>query len=211
MSGGCGERRAALTTDRGFSVLEVIVALTLLALVLAALPGALQLGRKAWRSAALADHTAGDMVTARFVRDRVGQSLPLLRKRQDGALEVAFRGEAHGLRFVSPMVDGPLGTGLFTFDLAARPDERGRTALVLSWAPFRPSGTADSATAERVLISELAAFELRYFGSSAQTGARTWSDTWVDGQSLPELVEVRLATPHHAQAFVVPLAAREVP
>lgn len=208
-----GQQRwfAFRSDEGGFSVLEVIVGLALLALVLAALPGVLQLGRKSWRSAALADNTAGDMVAARFVRDRVGQSLPLLWKREDGALEVAFRGEAHALRFVSPMVEGPLGTGLFAFDLTAKADDRGGNALVLSWAPYKPTAAGNKTATHRVLIAELAAFDLRYFGSSAQTGMRTWSDTWADGQSLPELVEVRLVTPHYGQSFVVPLVAREVP
>ena len=82
---------------------------------------------------------------------------------RDGALRIAFSGSEDGIRFVTPVTDGPMGTGLFELEIAARlvpSDALGPGALEARAAHYidRALGgaLADSAEAYR---SGFAAFD----------------------------------------------------
>lgn len=202
---------AIAANESGFTVLELVVAIALLGLVLAAIPGLLQMSRRAWQSAAAIERSASDAVVESFLAGRIAAALPVLEKRDDGALRMAFDGTAEALRFVAPVTDGPMGTGLFDLEIAPSQTAQGRTALVLHWHPFTP-GQRTNATGERVLLPEIGTFGLRYFGFVSGSGRREWTSSWSGAEELPELIEVSLVTrgqrPH---VRVIPVLTRGVP
>ena len=199
------------TLEAGFSMLELVVALALLALILAAMPGLVSMSRRAWLSAAVVERTSSEAVIESFLAERVAAAMPLLKKQEDGALRIAFSGSEDGIRFVTPVTDGPMGTGLFELEIAARLVPSGRTGLVLHWQPFTPDQRA-VASAERVLLPDVEGFAVRYFGNVAESGRREWSASWAEAQDLPELIEMSLTARGGVRhTRVVTMLSRNVP
>lgn len=200
--------------DSGFTMLELLVALALFALLLAALPATLQMGRRAAQTATALDRTAADTVAIGFVRERIAEALPLMQRDDKGALRIAFRGEANSLTFVSPVVDGPMGSGLFLAELGSRAVNEDHAALVMAWRPFTPVANATALSSERVLIPDISQFAIRYFGYQAGNGRREWSERWADNRELPELVELSMTSPGATgleHRVVVAITQRDVP
>lgn len=173
-----------------------MVALSLLALILAAMPSVVQLARRAWESSEAIDRAGSDAVAVRFLRDRIAQAMPLAGKLADGSAPVLFEGAADRVMFVAPAIEGPPGTGLFVFDVGFHRAANGRMAVVLRWRPYQPAfeDQALAQLSERIVLDDVASFGLRYFGRQAETGVRAWSEVWPRSNLMPELVELRLVS-----------------
>lgn len=206
-----GKRARVSHADAGFSLLEIVIALALLSLILATLPSLVQMSRKASVSAAAVEQVATETVVESFIVERISAALPLRQKLEDGELRIAFQGTPQAIRFVAPVADGPMGTGLFELELSASEAAPGGTGLFLRWQPFTPQRRTE-ASSERVLLPDLDTFSLRYFGLLAATGQREWSPTWSERQELPEMVEVSLARGgKRQQTRLVAIMSRTVP
>jgi prepilin-type N-terminal cleavage/methylation domain-containing protein len=210
-------RRRGLGAEAGFTLLELLVSLALLALILAAIPSALQMGRRAWQTSEQIDRSGSVAVVSSFIENRIARAMPLFRRTADGTARVVFLGTPGNIVFVAASVDGPMGAGLFLFDLTTRVTEAGGNALVLKWSAYRPTPVPDQwpQTEERVLVTDVSAFSLRYFGQQKPNGNRGWSDDWNSAMVLPELVEFRLtaktATVANSLPVVIALLAQDQP
>lgn len=190
--------------DGGFTLLELLVAITLLGLLMAALFGGLRLGARVWEtSETRLDAAARIQVVQDFVRQRLATALPLeapLPEEGDGYRPL-FLGEADAARFATLMPEH-LGTGVALMELALSEsdEEEGGTDLVLRWRPFEPyPGTAedlqavpDVAPEERVLLERVEALELAYFGALGPDEPPDWWQAWQGQIELPQLVSLRV-------------------
>ncbi len=197
-----GAAEGAAGRAAGFTLVEILVSLALLALVLAAMPTALRLAAQAWGTSERLQQGSAREVATSFLSARIAEAMPLMQRDATGANRIAFRGAAQTLAFVAAARDGPSGAGLFAYELSLRGDD-GQDALWLSWRrlppPASPSSSAstpadwrEEAAAGRVLVRDVSAFSLRYFGS--ENGVRQWSEAWSRADILPEVIELRLAT-----------------
>ena len=107
--------------DDGFTLVEVLVSLVLLALVLAVLSGGLRFARGTWDAAGKLDEHAGYAMAERFLRARLGEAMPLYEHSAAGTVRVAFHGTAETLSFVAPAPNGPAGAALYRYALEAQP------------------------------------------------------------------------------------------
>lgn len=232
----CRKGRRPGGGNAGFTLVEVLVSMALLALILALLPVALKLGSRAWSTSARLQHEQARAVAESYLAARLALAMPLQQRDAQGVSRIVFRGSPRSLTFVATSSGGPAGTGLFAYDLAVRSDGAGRESLWLAWRPYRPLASAladtgadtgvdagaeaasssragESTVADRVLVPDLADFGLRYFG--LQNGARQWSDGWQRTDALPELVELSLSARSPAPAapplpLVIELRLREI-
>lgn len=201
----------------GFSLLEVLIALSLLALIMAAMPSVLQLARRAWESSQAIDEAGSRAIATRFLRDKIAQAMPLAQKHPDGSAPVLFEGTADRVTFVAPSIDGPPGTGLFIFDLIASGATGGQKSVLLRWRPYRPTLEGNGGTegvGERSVLEGVTTFGLRYWGRQAATDVRGWSDVWQRASSMPQLVELRIVARDplvaNPPAIVIELLAQDV-
>jgi general secretion pathway protein J len=188
---------ASPRSDAGFTLLELMVALALAALLMAAIPGAIRLGTRALNQAEVMSNDAADRAALDFVAERLTETMVLYQRAADGRLKVAFDGGATTLGFVSaatmdPAHETPSGVFLMQLGVATADGAGGR--LMLRWQPFRPGLTkaSDAMSQERELLGNVAGLSFRYFGAPSARVAAAWTDVWTGTETVPELVEMQV-------------------
>jgi general secretion pathway protein J len=201
--------------EGGFTLLELLVALVLTALIMAMMPGAIRLGARALNQAEVLTNDAADRATLDFVAERLAETAALYQRGGDGRLTVAFSGTAHAIGFVaSATMDSgaEASAGLYLFELALVRLDNQVGRMMLRWQPFRSTLTAVPVTLkqERVLLSDIAELSFRYFGAPTARVAAAWSDVWAGTDNIPELVElqIRRAAQSPADALVIRVPMR---
>ena len=184
-------RREARGGAAGFTLIEVVIALTIFALMSGILYGAFALGHNAieknQRSAALSQKQ-------RSVDDLVGSYLrsafPYKTSTQD--VGIFFQGETDRVTFISAYSQGLGGRGMARIQITADEDENGRTTLKLEEAtPVRLDSQAGGGLSYDVVLQE-GVRELRLAYLDPQPDEETWEERW-DGQerrALPRAVRI---------------------
>lgn len=181
--------------EQGFTLVELIIALTLIGIMSAALFGALRFSGRAWDSAQVRVSEMSDGEAARnFLRVRLEEVQPQLIFVSEDQQEPAFRGTERTVRFASfmPPEVGLGGTYLFSLE----PGERDK-GLMLDWLLLRPTrqiDVADGRKRPRVLFEPDMEIRFRYFGRMDQQRNQRlpaqWFSRWDESFYLPDLVEV---------------------
>ena len=199
--------------QHGFTLVELLVSLAILALIAVALAGTFRYGRLSWERTERFDVDTNLASVRQFVRQRLASAQPVNALLPGGRLQLAFDGRHDGATFVALSQGYTETAGLYqtTFDLSA--GENGNSALYFSQALFRPDGTGDNKQDRRLLMDNMAAIKFRYFGRLKPQSPRQWQDSWNDATLLPELVEISAKLPaddnRHWNMLVVPLDAAD--
>jgi general secretion pathway protein J len=184
---------SSVAAERGFTLLEILVAVTLLGLLMAALLGGVRLGVRAWETSGTRVEDNARMTAVRdFLRERLTQARLFGAAVRTGP---AFHGERDRLNFVTLMPEH-LGTGLERMLLTLSKAGDGAD-LRVEWWPADLGDDPDAARAaahSRVLLANVGELRLAYFGQLQARQPPVWSEVW-NRASLPLLVRVRLGFP----------------
>jgi general secretion pathway protein J len=181
--------------DRGFTLLELIVALVLLGLLSAVLFGSVRLaGQSTERGEAAAEGAANMRLAQEFLRTNLEAQHPLrMRKMLDWPL--LFTGTRDELRYASNLPARVATGGIWYYRLTVLANDA-RSPLVLERTI--PDLTADAlpefTNPERsVLADDIASLRIGYFGrdpDAAPAVEPTWHDEWNDTQRLPIMIRL---------------------
>jgi prepilin-type N-terminal cleavage/methylation domain-containing protein len=190
----------------GFTLIEVLVSLVLLALVLAMLSGAVRFARGTWDAAARLDREAGHDVAGSFLRARLGEAMPLFEPAEGGMVRVAFDGAGEELSFVAPTQNGPAGAGLYRFTLRVATGG-GARALSVNVTPYQPKaraqGAGDPIAEDHVLVEDVKTLAFRYFGRAQLRAPPAWHEAWPRKDALPDLVELSVTRRNGNRSSIV--------
>jgi general secretion pathway protein J len=179
----------------GFTLLEMLVGLALLAMLTTGLSPALRLAGQAWESVGRASEASETMLTTQnFLRETIAGAYPAYFTDTNGRRTLAYAGSPASVALVSPMpIHLGLG-GLQILRIGLR-EHDGQSDLVADWTPLLPnSETLDSSEGARevVLATGVDHFELHYMGRETLDAPLELFDTWIDRRVLPKLVSIRL-------------------
>lgn len=200
--------RRRFWSDGGFSLMECIVALALLALLMALLPSVIRMSKRASAFAMQITSTTESAMSMRAVERLLAEAMPQIERDDTGALMFAFKGQQHSLSFVAPMIDGPHGAGIWRLTLETEQSPRtGRYEVNLSSSPLAISdglsGEAYGSADKRTINS--GAISFRYFGLATNDTTAQWHNAWMRKDNLPDLVEIKLSNDLRSGVSVAPV------
>jgi general secretion pathway protein J len=186
--------------EAGFTLIEVLVSLVLLALLLVLLAGGLRYARSTWDAAARLDEVAAADMADTFLRARLAEAMPLYEQRKAGTVRALFQGTSDSMSFVAPAPNGPAGAGLYRYTLEAAGGGGGQRTLVVRLQPHLPplGESALDVTLERytqpyALMRNIRSVSFRYFGRGELRAEPAWHAVWPRADALPNLVEIAVA------------------
>jgi len=192
----------------GFTLVELLVAITLFSVLATILFGALRFGtRAAEQGTARLEWTEEVAVVANFLRSQIAGAEPL-EKDEDGKKSVAFEGQPSSVEFVALPPAHLAAGGWHTLDVGLE-QEGGRGRLVLTWRLVRPDAGEPDAPRRTVLLDGVKSVAFGYFGATAAGEDPQWHDHWEDAISLPLLLRlsVEYDNGRHTPDLIVALRA----
>ena len=179
----------------GFTLLELLLAVSLLALITGAILGGLHLGRRAWETSRASESLDEVENALRAVASLLARNYPVPIAAQDATSgQVLFIGRSDACRFVALSEGGAQWGGLILAEIAGA-EARNGAELAVWTKVFRPSEGLDvprEAMTRTVVLRDLVSFELSYFGAPEPGRPPVWSEKWSGRVALPQLIGVKI-------------------
>lgn len=181
---------AGYPRNGGFTILELLISMTLVALLLVLSFGGLRFGTRAWDAGNRHLDASTDVQLAQdFLRASIEQAYPALQDAStSGAL--AFQGSAEKLDFLAPLprAFGAAAIARMSISTVASGDSKG---MLLNWALDLPSASNVGAPhGESLLLSNVLSVNFSYFGPDRDGRNAGWHRDWSERNRLPLLVRV---------------------
>jgi len=173
-----------MNRQAGFTLIEMLVSITLLSLLLLALFGGVRFVRDGQaRTDAVIDGTeAMDVVRLLLVR-QLANEFPLSAEGSPPRQLFTARADKLAFPILRPPAAGPAGLTLAVFDIVG---EDGQFKLYYREYPFKPGGVvlvADEAVRSTLLLSGTEPMRFRYRG-----GTGDWQEAWSPQSPAPRLI-----------------------
>jgi general secretion pathway protein J len=180
----------------GFTLLELLLAISLLSLITASIMGGVHLGRRSWETTRASDALDEIESAMRAATGLVAKSFAFTPEQaQPNAAEQPslFLGTPTGCRFVALSEGGAQYGGLILTEIGVE-NRTGGAALVVWTKVYRPKEglSPDRAAMKKtVVLTDLTGLELSYFGSQQLGSPPAWNSAWNSATSIPALVSIK--------------------
>ena len=185
-----------MSARAGFTLLELLVAMTLLGLIGAMAAGGFRFGLAAWERGSETGMAATEASQAlKAVRRLLDGARPIpLRAQVDQEPAILFTGTPDHVTFAAPLPAAVAPPGDFLVELRLAGDQ-----LMLRATPLgHASPTLDTESLSAVLVEGLSGARFRYFGpvpvgnGEAEIPPMRWQPVWAGRTVLPRLVALDL-------------------
>jgi general secretion pathway protein J len=182
--------------EAGFTLLEILLSVALLALVISLAYASIRVAVQAARSGEALIERTEEMRTAQgFLRRQLSQMLPSAYEQlEDNGEQKRFEGAAEWVRFVAPMPGYLSRGGAHVQELAL---VRNRDAYQLEFRHAQLNGYVaeegfDPEQEPVVLIDGIRDARFGFRRIEAEGGLSEWMDEWDDPQALPLLIRLEI-------------------
>ncbi len=178
----------------GFTLLEMLVSITIFSLVIVVLYTGFRLAVRSWESGERTHAAVSELrLAGSFIRRHAAQAFPLAIS-ESNAWRLWFEGEPGRVVFVTTMPAYLGQGGLYEMTLNVDESQDGATLMVSrrllhpDAEPGRP-GVEDQ---PRPLAEDLVSAQFAYFGATRDDGEESWHASWEGRRRLPHLMRLRL-------------------
>jgi len=197
--------------DRGFTLLELLVAVTLLAFLSVVLVAGLRYGTNIWRKTETKDTALNAARTAeRIVAGNLARLYPKYVTVSPTEAYVDFDGTAHAMTFFSTAQSQ---TGFLMRDTLEEVRDGDTFAMRIEAVP--ELARDGRGTLAQTLLTRLASVEFSYYGIAGDAKEAAWYPAWQRQAGPPLLVRIHVAaadpgTPSLPDLIVAPRVAADV-
>jgi general secretion pathway protein J len=182
-------------TSYGFTLVELLISMTLLALILTILFGGLRMSSKVWDAAEKNSVKNTHLVSLQnFLHRQFSQIIPY-QINQNTDKNIVFFGEANRIHMIARMASRHDSGGLYLISIAVEKTENG-TELVLRRVVSNPQFIDFELlkkTEKLVLAEDVDQLNFQYYGSGSKTGQARWMPAWTVQTRLPLLIRMDLS------------------
>ena len=180
------------TGESGFTLIEMLIGVTLLAMLATLIATGTRLSGRAWNSAERQTTEIHDMDAVQgLLRRTILRARPSFAAADPTDMTIAFGGEPDSLTLVAAQ-PGTQDSGPWARERFYVARSGATRALFISWQADAPAADGQSAPRELMLLDHVAALRFAYFGPPSPGEASVWLDQWTNRDRLPELVRVAI-------------------
>ena len=173
--------------EAGFTLVEVLIGITLLAMLGTLIASGMRLGGRAWSDAERQTDNSDEMVLLQsFIRRTIVRARPAYASPDPGDNSIAFAGDADSLSLVVPQPGTAYGGPWVPERFYVAADGASRALFV------DLQGDAAATVKPIVLLDNVAAVRFAYFGAAGPGRPPAWQDHWTGRDRLPDLVRVAI-------------------
>lgn len=177
----------------GFTLLEILLALALLALVMLGVWGALAGATRVTHSAdAVMARSEAVRTVQQFLRRYVSGAEAQPYVTGTAARARMFEGSATSMRYVAPLPMQSGHAGLYLQTVSLEKNDSGGMSLSLAYQPYTGDLPATAKPIEHVLLTDLRGGKFQYLAAAAFGKPAAWRDDWQAVNGLPMAVRIHL-------------------
>jgi general secretion pathway protein J len=198
-------------SQSGFTLLELLIAITLLSLLTTMLFAGLRLGtRHVERQSTRLERSAQIPAVQSFLRTQLANAQPLLLDQTSARKAILFDGRPDGLDFVGVAPESVTIGGLQLFSIEVNPGAASQ--LRVRWRLFGvPEVGVGRGAHETVLLDGVARLAFHYYGIVPLGKEPAWHQAWQEIEYLPSLIRLELVFQDGERMPALTVAARLSP
>lgn len=180
--------------SKGFTLIEVLIGMTLLSLMVVLLFSSLAIGAKSWEQGEKKIANVNEIaVVQHFFNLHLAHATPQWNDFDSEKERVlSFQGKKDALQFVAGFPASAQRSGLQLFNLEVK-EKNKKKFINIALTPFFPLIEGEDFFHDKIeLVENVTHFELSYFGLSDETGELVWQSEWLNKEQQPRLVKILL-------------------
>jgi general secretion pathway protein J len=187
-------------STQGFTLIEVLIAMTLLSVMVILLFASLRTCAESWeKGESKIDDVNKIAVAYQFFKRHLTVTKPIWDDFTVAEVSsFAFQGTPQTLQFVGDFPASADRAGLQLFSIKfhednwLKPTDSG-SEIKVSLTPFYPVTEGEESAPEEVsLIKNVTHFSMSYFGPDDVGGESLWQETWQEKEALPQLIKIKI-------------------
>ncbi len=179
--------------SKGFTLIEVLIALTLLSFMVVLLFASLKICADSWERGENKITDVNEIaVVYNFFQQHLSVTKPLSNDSLGEGQGFSFQGDAQSLKFVAefPVSAARPGLQLYSLNKIEVDDQQ---LISVSLVPYVEPIDGDQPQKEEItLIKHVKDFKLSYFGADNVGVKGVWTDDWLNKNILPRLVKINI-------------------
>lgn len=195
---------------RGFTLLELLVALSLFSIALLLIYSGLFSAARSWESGERQiSSNEVQRLQLGFLQRLLRETVPLTL--YDGRENrILFHGDEHSLRFIAPLPSHRGGDWAYLITLKAGPGAKGED-LLLYYERIQENLDIEAEpvedAADVILVEKIEDIELSYYGDPNESGRPDWQGEWKRPDRLPDMVRLGISL-QESETHPLPVIAR---
>ena len=198
----------------GFTLIEVMLAMTLLSIMMVLLFASLKISAESWNKGEKKIAEVNEKaVVYQFFKRQLPSIQPVWDEYSENDRQLSFQGQEDKLQFVSVFPASSERKGLQLFEVFF--DKADEGTIKVTVRPFLQ--TADQQeqqeAEEVVLLQQVEAFEISYFTQQDIASEGEWLTAWEEKEQLPALLKISITLQNHSywpeMVFALKLASGE--
>lgn len=184
-----------LRARNGFTLLELLLAISLLSLITASILGGIHLGRRSWETTRASEALDEVEMALRSVTGLLARGYAIVIATQSAETpQSQFQGTPDSCRFISLSEGGGQWGGLLLTEIGGDVAKEGPQLAVWTQVFRTPPGFGvdRNVMTKTVILKDVASFELSYFGSPEVGKPSVWTPTWTNRAGMPKLISVKI-------------------
>lgn len=185
-----------LRCSMGFTLIEVLIAMTLLSIMVVLLFASLRICAQSWEQGENKITEVNEVaVVYNFFQRHLSSAMPLWNDfAEKEETTFSFQGKKQSLQFVSVFPASAGRSGMQLFSIQSK-EQDGEQVIKVTLTPFFPVIEGqDWQKEEVVLLRHVSGFTLAYFGAADDESESRWQEQWLEKDIQPQLVKIRINT-----------------